>query len=287
MGYEIYQGCCRVIPLPKNRNYEKVEMQETINSQDIRKGDLLKITRPIGDVRLTIEGVAHHQDRLDRWITKGSKILSTLRSNETITLIKRQEIVDGVYWVTPQRGEKTFYCWKVTVEDGEAQWVTSDGVRSADTYEWLVKIKNGEVSGRHFHREDPTPWGFDALDKTKRYFVESNHGGISWHLVFKDDGWKYGLLGDIMTNAKSVEADFTGGSGPYKLPVIDEPTLQEQLDDLGVDPMDIYSTKLGAFAQFIGGGKVRFMSCGKRTWEKIDLSELFLYELRIKKLTKI
>lgn len=135
---------------------------------------------------------------------------------------KKPEIEDGVYWVRRNEAKSSNTIYRVEVATGRAGFFLPNGERTSGDYGLLVRTKNGLVSHLDFHTEDPTPKGFDALDKTKMYFLKDNRGSnypLDWYLAFKDGIWKYGNKDEISTTAGGFEKYFTEGTDAWEKPV--------------------------------------------------------------------
>ena len=135
---------------------------------------------------------------------------------------KKPEIDDGVYWVRRNEAKSSNTIYRVEVATGRAGFFLPNGERTSGDYGLLVRTKNGLVSHLDFHTEDPTPKGFDALDKTKTYFlkdIRKDGYPVDWYLAFKEGTWKYGTKDDISTTAGVFEKYFTEGTDAWEKPV--------------------------------------------------------------------
>lgn len=141
---------------------------------------------------------------------------------------KKPEIEDGVYYVTSTM--KNVGPWQVTVSNEVAVWkYGKDWQHQAKgAYELLLETMHGK-NAYTFHTEDPTPKGFDALDKSKTYFLKSEAGDFDWYLAYVDGSWKYGYKGNPNTYAYGFERQFTEGTSSWEKPV---ERVEPELTDL-------------------------------------------------------
>lgn len=139
-------------------------------------------------------------------------------------------IADGTYWVKNTESGSLWYPpahWSVVVAGGKASWTAHDADGSVrqttgDNFGHFLAIKKGTVAGREFLTEDPAvkpKTGFDALDKTKTYFLEERGQADGWYLAYRNNEWHYGDKGAINTAAKQYEEWFTEGTSAWEKPV--------------------------------------------------------------------
>lgn len=189
---------------------------------------------------------------------------------------KKPEIADGVYYVTSSMAGVG--PWQVTVSNEVADWKYGNDwqYQAFGTYKGLVDAKKGLGGDMKFHAEDPTPKGFDALDKTKVYFLKSESGDFDWYLAYVDGSWKYGYKGNPNTHAYGFERQFTEGNSSWAKPVEwVEPELTdlekfERAGLIGARYQDGYNKHLQWKVTAKGNIKGKHLNIAGDKWETVD-----------------
>lgn len=256
---------------------------QEIELEDVQVGDTIRCTWEEYGVTYTQEGEVAKVG-MDGWAETEEGNYVTHNYNHGITtpaehiyLIDRPEkpepeIADGTYYVTCDM--KGVGPWRVTVTDGKADWRYGEGWKNQahggeDT---LVAVKNGKRRDMTFHTEDPSPKGFDALDKDTTYFLKDRKGPVDWYLAFLEGEWRYGNPGNIATGAGWAEDWFTTGENSWEKPV---PVVLSEWEKAGVIG-NRYKVKYNPTLHYKvtrkGNIKAKFVDEDSDSWEKVSWS---------------
>lgn len=248
-------GDLTLIHHPEGLDYiPEVPKEKTVQEQQvIEAGDTVRVIDEVGGHGLEV-GTTHTVKAVeDPEDGKFAMIVLDVPGTRTASYAKRFELVSKAEAPKPkvksqeiekheiQKGDLIVAFWQVGgVElrrkgvahenDGDDDWMTSDGGYltyddELDSASHIYLLERPEV-------KEPT--GFDALDKSVKYFLKSEGGYSDYVLAFEGGRWTYGWVGDdIRVGAAQFEVEFTEGNSGWEKPVPYEPTDLEKHTEAG------------------------------------------------------